>query len=410
MKIKKEAATAITTESVIDAYMCSINNNLQEFSDYENTTLSIDFLKMRRFLITTYNTLIDLDLELKQSIITDILKELNVVTTIYDSFQQKSKQIKRAFHDLFLNCHDDFVKAQYKLESNKLAIGKHSGNITKAEATIAKLTHIFEKTSPTSPNFILIQEKIKKVRTIATDEIHHKRTLEVANIGLIQFTEMIKNENEESFTVKYRTQAKIINQKIIALLNKMAFRFEASLWEKARQSKRIKNHFRESEVKGKLCSLTYLKYYLQSLDKEKLSQSHRELITLLPYIENLHRRFALYFSIEIDNAIRLKTVISSIDKYIDVESTFHYDKTIASIMKQVPDFIFIDQQHPDLRKLIKALKASGIIQKINVVLVVETMTETYLSHIKKHNIRYLLPTEVTSRIYSQTLTHILDEN
>ncbi|MFA6395568.1 MAG: hypothetical protein WCW84_06335, partial [Sulfurimonas sp.] len=61
-------------------------------------------------------------------------------------------------------------------------------------------------------------------------------------------------------------------------------------------------------------------------------------------------------------------------------------------------------------KLIKALKASGIIQKINVVLVVETMTETYLSHIKKHNIRYLLPTEVTSRIYSQTLTHILDEN
>lgn len=410
MKSENNVKIVISTESVINEYIYNVSDDLQKFSHYEDLPQSIDFLKMRRFLMTTYNTLIDLDLDLKKSVITDILKELNLLTGVYDSFRQTSKQVKRAFYDLFLCRHDEFVKAQNKLETNKLSIAKHSSNIIKAESTIAKLTHLLERTPPTSPNNALIQDKIKKVRTINTDEIHHKRTLEVESIGLIQFTEMIINENEESFTIKYRKQTKIIEQKITHLRNKIAYTFEASLWEKARQSKRIKNHFKESEVKGKLCSLTYLKYYLQSLDKEKLSENHRELIKLLPYIESLHRRFALYFSIEIDNAMRLKTVISSLDRYIDIETTFHYDKTIASIMKQVPDFIFIDQQLPEFKKLIKALKASGIMQKINVILVVENRSEFFLNEIKKNHIHYMLPTEVTSRIYSQTLTTILDDN
>lgn len=398
----------ISTESVIHDYFHTMNDALQTFFHYDSVSRSIDFLKLRRFLLTTYNNLVDLDLGLKKTAITDILNDLNVLSERYDSFRQKSKHVKRAFHELFLNRHDEFVKAQNKLDANKSSIAKHDTNITIAEAAIAKLNHIALKTPVASSSHAVIDQRIKKARTVAADEIHRKRALEEENSQLLQFTTMIINENEESFTVKYVSQAKIFDQKIIDLLNKLAYAFDASLWKEARNSNPIKEYFKESMVKGALSSLTYLKYYLQSLNKENLSEDQRGLIELVPYLEALHRRSVLYFSAEIENAMRLKSVISSIDKYMEIETTLHYDKTVESINKKIPDFIFIDQQIPDLKVLIKALNTRGALQNSNVILVVENASESFLEQVRKIHIRYLLPTQVSPRIFSQTLTRILD--
>jgi len=314
---EKSFDVTITIERVISHYIYTINDNLKIFSHYDHFSGTIDFLKLRRFLITTCNTLVELVLELKKTAITDMLNELTSLSKIYDSFRQRSQQTKRAFYDLFLNQHDEFVKAEKRLEANKMAIVKHVSNISIAETAISKLEAILKRVSKDSQTYPIIQKKLKKRRTIASDEIHHKKILETENIGLVQFIEMIINENEESFTLKYKIQAKIIDKRIVDLLNKVAFKFEDLLWREARDSKVIRNYFKESKIQGKLCSLTYLKYYLQSLDNQKLSQTHKDLVNLIPYLEMLHRRSVLYFSSDIDNALRLKSGINSIDKYIE---------------------------------------------------------------------------------------------
>ncbi len=400
----------MTTESVIHEYFSSINDVLQKFSHYNAVSRNIDYVKLRRFLMTTYNTLVDLDLDLKKTRIRDVLKDINDLSDVYDSFRQTSKQSKRAFYDLFLSRHDDFTKAQKQLESNKLAITKHNSNIQIAETSIEKLKNLEATTPPTSANYPIIQQRIKKGRSIASDEIHRKRELEEENKQLVQFIDMIINENEESFTQKYIPQAKIYNQKITDLLNKVAYTFDASLWKIARDSKPIKEHFRESTVKGKLSSLTYLKYYLQSLSNDKLSDDQRELTELVPYLETLHRRSLLYFSAEVENALRLKSIASSLDKYIEIETTLHYDKAVESVMKKIPDFIFIDHELSDLKLLLKTLRISGIIQNTNIVLVVENASASFLEQVKKINIRYLLPLQGSNHLYLETLTRILDED
>jgi hypothetical protein len=400
---------SISTESVINDYFATFDEVLQKFSQYETVSRSINFLKLRRFLFTTYNTLVELDLDLKKTEISTVLKNLNALSSIYDSFKLTSMYSKRAFHDLFLSRHDDFVNAQEKFESNKLSITKHSSNIFIAESAIEKLHNIESTTPITSANYMIIQQRIKKARSIASDEIHRKRELEEENQKLFQFTDMIINENEEGFTQKYIPKAKIYDQKITDLLNKIAYSFDASLWQQARNSKPIKDYFSESTIKGKLSSLTYLKYYLQSLNNDNLSEDQRELIELVPYLETLHHRSVLYFSAEVENALRLKSVMNTIDKHIEIETTLHYDKVIESVMKKIPDFIFIDSQLPDLKLLIKTLRVSGVIHNTNIVLVVENANANYLEQVKKIHIRYLLPTNSSNHIFAQLLTRILDE-
>ncbi|HZF70822.1 hypothetical protein [Sulfuricurvum sp.] len=406
----ESAQLFFSTESAIVDYFTTINHSLESFTRYENAPNSIDFIKLRRFLLTTYNNLVDLDLDLKNAQVTDILKDLMSLSEIYDAFKQKSKQIKKAFYDLFLSRNDEFVHAQKRVESNKSAIEHHNSNIAVAEAAIAKLEYHIKKTPEASDYYLIIQERMKKAKGIIVDEIHAKRSQEEENFKLIQFIDMIITENEESFAKKYAVQAIIFDQKITDLLNKAAYVFDVSLWQYARDSKPIKMHFQKSYVKGQLSSLTYLKYYLQSLNHENFSAEQQELAALVPYLENLHRRKILYLTTEVENAMRLKSVITSIDKYIDLETTMNYDKMIESLMKEVPHYLFIDQQISGLKPLIKMLKSHGIMQKSNVVLVVDNVSESFMEQVKKIHIRYLLPTNVSPHVFTQRLTHILNED
>jgi hypothetical protein len=215
----KPAQLFFTTESAIIDYFNTIDSSLESFPHYQNVSNRIDFLKLRRFLLTTYNNLVDLDLDLKKTHVTDILKDLMSLSDIYDSFAQKSKQIKKAFYDLFLSRNDEFVQAQNKVDANKLSIAKHNSNISIAEAAIAKLEYHNNKTPETSPYHLIIQQKMKKAKGIIVDEIHSKRSYEEENYQLIQFIEMFINENEESFAKKYTVQAMIFDQKITDLLD-----------------------------------------------------------------------------------------------------------------------------------------------------------------------------------------------
>jgi hypothetical protein len=195
-----------------------------------------------------------------------------------------------------------------------------------------------------------------------------------------------------------------------SLLNKTAYVFDNTLWKYARDSKPIKAHFQKSHVKGQLSSLTYLKYYLQSLNNENLSIEQQELAALVPYLENLHRRRILYYTAEIENAMRFKSVISSIDKYIDLETTMHYEKMVESLMKEIPNFIFIDQQISGLKALITMLETRGISKNTNIILVVQNASKSFMEQVKKIHIRDLIPMNVSPHVFSQTLTHILNED
>lgn len=400
---------ALTTEAAIKQYFKKTNEQLKKFSEYESIPKTVDFLKLRRFLMTTYNNLIEIDLKLKESNLSTLHRDLMILSSLYDSFRQKSKYIKRAFHDLFLNRHEEFTAAQNKLESNKLSISKHNTNIDSAENAIEKLEHIANKTPIASENYPVIQLKLSRVKAIAVDEIHQKRTLEEENLKLIQFIDMIINENEESFTLKYVAEAQIFDRKITQLLNKIAYQFDMFLWKTARNSESVKNFFQQSNIKGKLSTLSYLKYYLQSLNNDNLSSENKSLIELVPYLESLHRRGVLYLCRETEDGLKFKSAVTSIDKNIDISTSLTYDKAMEVIRTHIPDFIFIDYQAPELKKLLTTLKILQLADVIHIVLVVESSSDDLLERAKKLHVDTLLPTRVPPRTYVQSISDIFEK-
>ncbi|MEW5831613.1 MAG: hypothetical protein AB1763_02090 [Campylobacterota bacterium] len=229
----EEFQEAVTTESVIHEYFSGIHHEISQYASYEKVPHGIDFLKLRRFLMTTYNNLVDMDLDLKHTEIAGITRDLMRLSEIYDGFTQRSRHIKKAFYELFLNRNDEFQKAQHKLESNKEAIAKHDINIAVAEGAMAKLENILKKLPETSEKYPIAVAKMTSVRSKAVDAIHLKRELEEENFRLAQFIDMIITENEESFRSKYVVQARRFEEKITRLLDKLAYSFDLTLWKKS---------------------------------------------------------------------------------------------------------------------------------------------------------------------------------
>ena len=396
------------TEMVINNYFSAINRELEKFMHYSKAEHSIDFLKLRRFLLTTYNNLVEIDINIRKSDVTLAKNDLIYVSNIYDEFRQKAKHVKKAFYELFLNRSDEFVAAENKLENNKEMIQQCDTNITMTEAALENLERIAAQTPPASENYAVVTDKIRVAKAKVVDEIHHKRELEDENLQLIAFIEMIINENEDTFREKFTVQGKKFDEKITFLLNRLAYSFDQLLWETARKSKPIKDFFRRSQIKGQLSSITYLKYYLQSLNQEKLSEENKELFEIVDYLQSLRCQSLLYLSSDIDNVMRLKPVIAAVDKSIMTEMTMDVDKAFEFILKKTPDFIFVDFQG-EFKKLMKKLNENRMLEGANIILVTERANDKLVELAKRMNIEHVLQTRVSALAFTQEVTRIIEE-
>jgi hypothetical protein len=393
--LAKRKKQSITTESVIEGYFNAMNHDLGDFAVYNRALHSIDFLRLRRFLFTSFNNLTEIDSSLLQTEINSMKEDLLKISAIYDSFKLRSKQMKKAFHELFLDQSEEFTKAKEKLEKNGVTLGQYELNITMAEIELKALEHSIGENESEENNYELIERAIKRARAVMVDAIHNKRELEEENRRLIEFIDMMISENEESFKVKFTTQAEIFNAKIISLLNKVAYVFETTLWKKARKSRFIRKHFSRTQTNERLSSTAYLKYYLRSLDMEKLSEDKKELYDLVPYMESLQTRSVVYFYEKSISAQKIKQVLLEIDKEIDFRASTRAHQILKILDDDLPDFLFIDQR-TDFKAIFHYLRKYELLEELTIVFFMDKITANTLERAEELGIDYLIPTNVTT--------------
>lgn len=401
-----KASEKISVQGVIHDYFNSVYQELTPYRDYHNAEHAIDYLKLKRFLLTTYNNIIEIDRDLKTSDVTAHYKNILYLNEVYEKFKQKTKYVKQAFQEFFLNRHNEYSAASHRLEGNIESIAKYEYIAKISEISVKKLEKILKTLPSDSENYLIVQKKLKGYRAKSVDSIHAKRDLEEENAQLRKFLDLVENENEESFRELFLAQSKSFDEKIVHLLNKAAYVFDSVLWQKARKSRIIKDYFRKSNIVGQLTSLKYLQYYLQSLDKKKLSGEHKELFELIPYLQSLQQRKILYLSSEINNAMRFKSALNTLGKGIEVETTLNIDHALASIMKKMPEFLFIDKD-ADFKKIISVLSELEMIQETFIVLVVNTMDDKLLAKAKKFQIQDLLPMQISNGQFAETIGKII---
>ena len=96
-------------EEAIKDYFDRIEKEIQERTRYKSSPGRIDFLRIRRFLFTTYNNLTELDIHFITPELKAMRDDLLQMSQVYDDYKSKATYPDIAFDKVFLSRQPDYV-------------------------------------------------------------------------------------------------------------------------------------------------------------------------------------------------------------------------------------------------------------------------------------------------------------
>lgn len=284
-------STKTVPENFIDTTMKNFFSPLQETVDkYKNYELnskkeSLDYFKIKRFLFTAYNNLLELDSSLANGSLTEVYQNIQNINSIHDVYRKSYMYPKIAFSSIFLR-YTRYKEAKKRLEKNVSSMKNIESSLPAMEFEIKKKVSELDSLKSDDDDTIAIREEIKHLKSLYVDAIDRLGNLREENEILLPITDEYFELFFEKFSEKFISSYEKNMQNLISILNSMAFLFDRLMWEKAGHSKVIKKHFEEANIPYPYSSLTFLRYYLKTLNKSKLSEENKELFELLKYLES----------------------------------------------------------------------------------------------------------------------------
>ncbi|MGP1580731.1 MAG: hypothetical protein ACTTH5_06910 [Wolinella sp.] len=337
-------------EECVLLYFSDIRSLLMHFKITNKTTPQIDFLRIRRFLFTAYNDLYELDNSVYNPKLDQLRTELKKVQKEYDAFKRKiGYPVKYVYEKVFLRAQSNYTKLEERIELTQGLIR----NITIQERPLAERLrdreqrlHRFEDKK--SDEYKKLERETKELRRRYVDLLH---TLSTQRELLGELFEAQKNFFEQyfqEFVDLYNPLSEELDQRILWVLNTKAYELDSALWGRAKQSKLIRQFFIDSGITGTYSSKTFLKYYLKSLDQEKLRSENRELFSLLSYLESISKKNIFIIKESCESSLRCKYLLENFDKELQV-----------SVIKDPLDVLKItDATRPDI--ILLDLNITGI--------------------------------------------------
>lgn len=273
----------ISIEESIQKYFTKMIVDLEEYAyDFEEYE-QLDYIKMRRFLTTAYNNLLELDPKFINNDLMIFNEYLDEIYKIYRSFIQKIDLPNVSYETIFLPAQPQYVWRKRKLESNRGEIITQKGVVK----NIASQMESLKTELASDPRNTSLETKYKRYNTIYVDALHRMASLRDENVILMREIKVFEDTYFGPFVSEFTRFARQRKEQIQRLLDGYAYYFDKKMWDLAENSKSIREFFRKANVQDEFSSKTYLKYYLKGLDELKMSELHRELKTLLSYLESL---------------------------------------------------------------------------------------------------------------------------
>ncbi len=273
----------ISIDEAIGSYFSKLIVNLEEyeydFEEYEQ----LDYIKMRRFLTTAYHNLLELDSKFINNELVSFYEYVNEIYKLYKGFVRKLSVPKIAYEEIFLAAQPQYVWRKKKFENNCGEIMTQKGVVKNISVEMENIKKEFAK----SPKNSSLESEVKRFNRMYVDSLHRMATLREENILLARELNLFKEKYLGAFIAEFTRFSRERKDQILRLLEGYAYYFDKKMWDCAESSKSIREFFRKADIQEDFSSKTYLKYYLKGLDDLKMSELHRELKTLLAYLESL---------------------------------------------------------------------------------------------------------------------------
>ncbi len=337
-KIKEETPLLDCVNGYFEEYL----DLLQKNRDALGSAKSLDFFKMKRFLVTAYYNLRQIDRGISNDKFKAIERELKRLTGIYESFVKLSKLPKEvAFEIIYLKNQPDYIKANsladtYRSEMNSsIMLEKNLRN----ELKLKEVEFAVEKDAAKKKE---LEAKLKPIRKNYADIVHSASSSRENLIYIGNIINDYKTQRFEAFCSLFEQNITYIKNKLMKVLNVKAYEFDYTLWVNAKDSVYIRKFFGDCKIEGTYCSKTFLKYYIKNLDKEKLGDENRKLYDLLNYLESSYTKRVVILCKDIDSAEVIKVAVEKIDKEYSVVSSSSPMEILNAQSQHQPDLVILE--------------------------------------------------------------------
>ena len=353
----------------IEEFFEQENRILRDYSDFVEGHSGLDFLRMRRFLLTAYNDLCEMDNLIENEDLRSIKHEINSLFRDFENYVKKAQYSPPyAFEKIFLSKQVEFIKVEKDIEARQAALANAKAQCqtmgNNLEAEEKRLQRISNKHSQ---EYAILEKEVKAIRRAYVDLIQFIATsqefLEKAHFRLKKF----KDEHFSEFVSVYAPMLKDIRDRFISLLNSKAYDLDSALWGRAKTSESVRRFFRDARIEGGFSSKTFLRYFLRGIDRTKASPKSKELFNLLKYLEEVSKKSVLVIRNSQVDGLKYKEVIQKIDSTLTVmveKAAINALKTLATnpcdivVLEEkigevsAIDFIQNSRQLPNQKKLV----------------------------------------------------------
>ena len=279
-----------TMDKTLDLFFKDLNDTVAKFqhTSSKEEERQLDYFALKRFLLTAYNTLRDLDSKVVDITLTGILSNIREIESIYTIYKRSKMQPKVAFQNIFLK-YTKYKEAKCRLEFNISEMNRLKGKADTLEEEIKYKTNLLKKVQKNDPRLLQAVEALKKMKRIFVDTIDNMGTIREENEKLVPITREYYDRFFEDFLEKFNSSYELNMKSLKQIIDSLTYTFDRELWQRAKYSKNIRNFFEQSNIEEDFSTLTFLKYYLRSLDQSKMSEEQRSLIKLKEYLERKNR-------------------------------------------------------------------------------------------------------------------------
>ena len=334
----------VSTDNAIRDYFDMIERQIQERTQYKSASGRLDFLRIRRFLFTTYNNLTELDVHFITPELRDMRDDLLQMSQVYDDYKTKATYPDVAFDKVFLSRQSDYVHLRQDAEYSFNELKRlHSSEQMLSEALEEK-EELLKRTLHASPQYDRLGDEYKEVKKNYVDTIHMIASLDERYRAATRLMKEFEREYQQPFFEAFTEASRKYRKQILYILDAQAFMFDDLLWRQAKKSKVIKRFFEQAHIQGDYCAKTYLRYYLNTLDPELISAEQQELFNLYDYLEALERDTVMILVHDIDDALRLKYLMAQVDPSLSVEAFVDERKALAWAQDKPASIVIIEDQ------------------------------------------------------------------
>ena len=337
----------------IEEYFARENKIIDSYKNHIAGRLRLDFVRMRRFLLTAYNDLVAMDSSIEDDVLKKLKAELLSLSKEYETYCKKTQYtLNYAFETIFLVRQVEYNRTITRIEEIQSSLANAQAQTNTLQSSLAdEESALAKRDDRGSKEYLELEKEVKAMRKRYVDLLNFIGNQKDALITESARMKRFREEHLEAFGSVYEPMTKELKERFIMLLDTKAYDFDATLWDKAKKSQNVVNFFRNSRIEGSFSSKTFLRYFLRGLDKTKLSARSKALFNLLDYLENTNRKSLLIVRGNAINISKYRQVIEKIDSSLLIAANDNPLNALKNLILNPTDIVVIDEKIGDASAL-----------------------------------------------------------